>query len=170
MSRISKLMLFAGVLIFALACNFVTQPIDQAQQVVETVQSLATALPIETLQSFTTEVPLSTLEALPSAMPDLGNVIDPQGEPLSEWNGIPVMPSATTGGEASGIYSYKTDASVSEVFEYYKTEMSTLGWEEFFSTPDTGSGAFLTFEKDNSLATITITTDGEGALVFLASQ
>jgi hypothetical protein len=103
-------------------------------------------------------------------MPDLGNVIDPQGEPLSEWNGIPVMPLATTGAEASGIYSYKTNASVSEVFEYYKTEMSALGWTEFFSTPDTGSGALLTFEKDNSIATITISADGEGALVFLASQ
>ena len=75
MSRMLKIMLFAGVLIFALACNFVTQPIDQAQQAVETVQSLATALPIETLQSFATEVPLSTLEALPSVMPEFGNVI-----------------------------------------------------------------------------------------------
>lgn len=170
MSRLSKLLLFVSLLVFALACNFFTQPISDAQDAVETVQSLATAMPLETLQSFATSVPLSTLEALPSALPDFENVTDPQGEPLSEWNGVPIMPAATAGEEATGLYSYKADASVTEVFDYYKTEMTALGWSEFFAVQDTGAGALLTYQKDDALVTITITADGEGSLVLLTSQ
>lgn len=164
MSRISRVLLLISLIVFTLACNFITQPINQAQEAVETVQSLATALPIETLQSF------ATIEALPSAMPDIGNAMDPQGAPLPEWNGIPVIPSATSGEETGGIYSFKTTATVKEVFEYYKAEMTNLGWNEFFSMPETGSGALLTYEKDDRLVTITITTDGTGSLVFLTYQ
>lgn len=170
MSRISRVLLLILLIVFALACNFITQPINQAQEAVETVQSLATALPIETLQSFVTALPLATIEALPSAMPDIGNAMDPQGAPLPEWNGIPIIPSATSGDETGGIYSFKTTATVKEVFDYYKAEMTNLGWNEFFSMPETGSGALLTYEKDDRLVTITITTDGTGSLVFLTYQ
>jgi hypothetical protein len=170
MSRISRVLLLLILLVFALACNFVTQPLNQAQDAVETVQSLATALPIETIQSFATALPLATIEALPSSMPDIGNAVNPQGEPLSEWNGIPVMPSATSGEETGGIYSFKTTSTVQEVFDYYKAEMTNLGWNEFFSMPETGSGALLTYEKDSHMVTVTITTDGSGALVFLTYQ
>lgn len=124
MSRLSKMMSFLVLLVFALACNFVTQPISQAQEAVETVQSLATALPIETIQSFATAAPLATIEAFPSAMPDIGNAVNPQGEPLPEWNGIPIIPSATSGEETGGIYSFKTTATVKEAFDYYKAEMT----------------------------------------------
>lgn len=170
MSRVSKLLLFTSLIVFALACNFFTQPISDAQEAVETVQSLATALPLETLQSFATAIPFSTLEAIPSALPDIGNVTDPQGEPLSEWNGVPIMPAATAGEESTGLYSYKADATVTEVFDYYKAEMAALGWTEFFSVPDTGAGALLTYQKDDAMVTITITSDGDGALVLLTGQ
>jgi hypothetical protein len=170
MSRISKVLLLLIIVVFTLACNFITQPLNDAQQAVETVQSLATALPIETLQALPSVLPQETLEALPSVMPDFENLADPQGEPLTEWNGIPIMPSATSATESTGIYSYKADATVTAAFDYYKVEMGSLGWTEFFAMPDTGSGALLTYEKDDRLATITITTDGDGVLVFLTYQ
>jgi hypothetical protein len=170
MSRVSKLLLFTSLIVFALACNFITQPISDAQEAVETVQSLATAMPLETLQSFATAIPFGTLEAIPSALPEIGNITDPQGEPLTEWNGVPIMPAATAGEESTGLYSYKADASVTEVFDYYKTEMTALGWTEFFAMPDTGGSALLTYQKDDTFVTITITTDGEGSLVWLTSQ
>ena len=170
MSRISKFLLLLFVVVFVLACNFVTQPISDAQQAVETVQSLATALPIETLKALPSAIPVETLEAIPSEIPDFGNAVDPQGEPLAEWNGIPIPPSATSGEETAGLYSFKADATTADLFEYYKTEMTGLGWNEFFAMQDTGSGALLTYEKDNNVVTITITTDGDGALVFLTYQ
>jgi len=167
MSRVSKVLLLLFVVVFVLACNFITRPIDQAQEAVETVQSLATAIPVETLRALPSVMP--DIE-MPTGMPDIGGVTDPQGEPLSEWNGIPIMPSATSGGESAGIYSFKADATVTEVFDYYKTELVNLGWAELFAMADTGSGALLTYEMGDHLVTITITTDGDGALVFLTYQ
>ena len=170
MSRISRVLLLLFLLVFALACNFVTQPFNDAQDAVETVQSLATAMPFETLQALPSAIPQETLEALPSAIPDFENLADPAGAPLTEWNGIPIMPSATAGNESTGIYSFKADATVTDAFDYYKAEMEALGWNEFFAMPDTGSGALLTYDKEDRLVTITITADGDGVLVFLTYQ
>ena len=168
MSRVLKALLFLFAGVFVLACNLVTRPINQAQEAVETVQSLATAIPIETLQAFPSAMP--DIE-MPTGMPDLGNVTNPQDEPLTEWNGIPVFPSATTGGESSGMYSYKAAAEATEVVDYYKSVMIKLGWNELFGIPDTGSGALLNYDKDGQAAIITITTTGEGeVLVFLVNQ
>jgi len=171
MSRMSRILLLLFLVVFVLACNFVTRPIDQAQEAVETVQSIATAMPIETLQALPSAMPDMPNIEMPTGMPDFGDVTNPQDEPLTDWNGIPVFPSATSGGESSGMYSYKADATVTEVVDYYKAEMTKLGWNEFFVMPDTGSGALLTYEKDGKTATITITTTGEGeVLVFLVNQ
>lgn len=171
MPRASKLMLLLILLGFVLSCNLVTQPIGDAQEAVETVQSLATAFPVETLQAFPSVMP--DIE-IPTGMPDVpgtGNVTDPQDPPLTEWNGIPVMPAATAGSDSSGMYTYKASATTTEAFDYYKAEMTKLGWTEFFTTPDTGKGAMLTYEKDNQVVTITITSGTEGeVLVFLTYQ
>lgn len=171
MSRKSKVLLLLLSAIFVLACSLVTRRVDQVQQAVETVQSLATAMPIETLQALPSSMPEMPNIEMPTGMPDFGDVTNPQDEPLSDWNGIPVFPSATAGGESSGMYSYKAKAEVTELVDYYKAEMIKLGWNEFFVMPDTGSGALLTYEKDGKNATITISSSGEGeVLVFLVNQ
>jgi len=171
MSHTSKLFIGLFVVVFILACNFIARPIDQAQEAVETVQSLATAIPIETLQAIPSAMPDMPNIEMPTGMPDFGDVTNPQDEPFTDWNGIPVFPSATAGGETSGMYSYKAKAEVTEVVDYYKSEMTKLGWNEFFVMPDTGSGALLTYEKDGRTATITVTTTGDGdVLVFLVNQ
>lgn len=170
MPRISKIMPFMFVIALVLACNFITGPLNEAEEAVETVQSLATAMPIQTLQSIATAIPVETLEAIPSAMPDVENLADPQGEPLEMWNGIPIMPAATAGAESSGIYSFKADASVKEVLEYYQVLLPELGWTELFSVPNTGNGALLTYEKGENVITITVIPNGEDALVWLTNQ
>ena len=38
MSRASKILVFPVILIFVLACNFVTQPINDAQDLAQTAQ------------------------------------------------------------------------------------------------------------------------------------
>jgi hypothetical protein len=158
-------------LVFVLACSLVTKPFDNAQNAVQTAQSFATSLPIETLQALATSIPVETLEALPSAMPDIQNAVDPQGKPVSDWNGIPVIPSATAGQESSGLYSFKATATTKEVFDYYEAEMTKLGWTSLFNMPDTGSGALLSYQKDNHMATVTITKESDTvSLVFLTYQ
>ena len=114
MSRLSKFLLLLTLIVFILACNTVTKPITDVQNGVSTVQSVASSMPIETLQALATNLPVSTLEAVGSAMPDIGDMMNPQGTPVTDWNGIPVMKQATAGQEFPDAksYSFKATATV----------------------------------------------------------
>lgn len=162
MSRLSKSLLLFVLIVFVLACNFVTQPIDDVKNLAGTAESIASALPIETLQ------------ALPSVLPtDLSdfeeyNFFDPQGVPLSEWNGVPIMPQATAGQEFNDYtYSFKVNTSVEDAVAYYKDELVKLGWSSTFDLPIEGEGGIMLYSKEDSLLTLTFTLlDGETIVVL----
>ena len=182
MSRLSKFLSLIVLLAFLLACNFVTQPIQDAQDLAETAQALGTAIPIETLQALPSAIasviPEETLQALPSAMPSLealatniGNMFDPQGTPLQDWRGIPVMPQATAGQEfsESNSYSFRFTGTTQEVQDFYNEQLTALGWSQPFSFPVEAEGGILTFQKDNSTLLVTITAS-EGSVVVLLTM
>lgn len=178
MSRLSKYLLLTILILFVLACNAVTQPIQDAQELAETAQSLATALPIETLQAIGTQIPIETLQALPSAvptleavasaLPDFGSYFNPEGTPVSVWNEIPIMPQATAGEEFTDTetYSFKVSATVEEARNFYDTQLPTLGWTSFFNIPADANGSVQVFQKENNVLTITI-LENEGTVVIL---
>ena len=66
MSRLSRLLAISVLVLLVLACNFVTQPINNAQNLAGTAQALGTLIPIETLQALPSLIPAETLQALPS--------------------------------------------------------------------------------------------------------
>ena len=176
MTRLSKVLSLAVILVFLLACNFVTQPVQDAQNLAETAQSVTTLIPFETLQALPSAIPAETLQALPSAMPTVealatifGDITDPQGTPVQEWNGIPIMPQATTGQEFSDTdtYSFKANVTTVEVQDFYTEQMTALGWTQPFSVPVEEAGGILTFQKDNSTLLITITFSEGSVLVML---
>ena len=172
MSRLSKYLLVTLLLVFVLACNAISRPFNQAQEAVGTVQSLATAMPLETLQSFATSIATTvseeTVEAVSSALPDFGNIFDPQGEPVAEWKGVPIMSQATAGQEHdSSNYSFKFTGTTKEATDFYNAEMVNLGWSSLFSMPGDTNGAVLAFQKDNNFLTITIATTGDSTVVLL---
>jgi hypothetical protein len=169
MSRLSKFLLLLTLIVFILACNTVTQPVRDAREAVETVQSFATSMPLETIQAFATNMPVETLQSISSAIPDFGDMFNPQGEPVSEWNGIPVMPQATAGQEFadSNTYSFKADATVKDATDFYDAEMDKLGWSSTFNLPGDENGAALVFSKDSHIATITITSSDGSIVVIL---
>ncbi|MEP7135260.1 MAG: hypothetical protein ABI904_10035 [Chloroflexota bacterium] len=168
MSRLSKFLLLILLVVFILACNTVTKPIKDVQNVSSTVESFASALPIETLQSFATNLPVSTLEAVASQLPDFGNMFNPQGEPVKEWNSIPVMPQATAGQENDkSNYSFKFTGTAKEASDFYSAEMVKLGWTSLFSMPGQANGAILAFQKDSQILTITIVTTDKDTVVLL---
>lgn len=172
MSRLTKFLLLSVLLVFMLACATVTQPIKDAQNLAGTAQSFATALPVETLQSLATQVATqvsaSTLQALPSQLPSF-ECVNPQGDPVSEWKGIPIMPQATLGQECTDIsaYSFKADATIKEVQDFYNAQLVELGWSSLFSVPGDANGAILSFQKDNSVLTVTITSSDGAVIVIL---
>lgn len=177
MSRLSKILSLTAVLIFLLACNFVTQPFQDAQDLAETAQSVATLIPVETLQAIPSVlpsvIPQETLQALPSAIPtvealatDFGNTLNPQGTPVQEWRGVPVMPQAIAGQEFGDSYSFKVNATVQEIQDYYDQELTALGWSQPFEFPLEEEGGFLFYNKDDSVLTVFI-TPSEGSMVVL---
>lgn len=172
MSRVSKILMLLFLVIFVLACNVVTQPINEAQDAVETVQSLATALPIETLQALPSALPMETIEAVASNIPDLENFnyFDPQGAPVAEWEGIPIMPQATAGQEFAdtNTYSFKTDATPQEVQEFYDSQLTDLGWSSVFSLPVSDDGGILSFSNESNFITVTISKIDSTTIVVIS--
>ena len=185
MSRFTKYLLLTILILFVLACNAVTGPINQAQDLAATAQSIASAMPVETLQAIATQVatriPAETFEALPSmvpslealgtGLPDFEGFFNPQGAPVPEWSEIPVMPQATAGQEftESNTYSYKVNASVKEVQDYYNAELGNLGWSSTFNMPGGDKVAVQVYQKDNNVLTVTV-TDVNGATIVVLTM
>ena len=169
MSRPSKFLLLFVLIVFILACNTVTKPITDVQNVASTAESFASALPMETLQAFATNMPVQTLESMASQMPDITNMFDPQGEPVSAWNGVPVMTQATAGQEFPDTksYSFKATATVKDATDFYNDAMGKAGWSTMFSMPGDANGAILAFQKESNIVTITIIAQGDSIVVLL---
>jgi hypothetical protein len=182
MSRVSKILMVSAVVLFVLACNFVTQPVKDVQNLAGTAEAIGSAIPIETLQALPSAIasmiPAETLQALPSAAPTIealatqfGNTLNPQGTPVQEWKGVPIMPQATAGQEftesGTNIYSFRASATAKEVEDFYKDKMTALGWEQSLSMPGGSEGGFMAFQKDNSFLTIVITSSDNSVVVLL---
>lgn len=183
MPKLIKYFSLPVLLLFVLACNAITRPFNQAQELAQTAQSLATSMPVETLRALgtqvATQIPVGTFESLPSlvpsleaigtGLPDFEGFFNPQGTPVSEWNGIPIMSQATTGQEfpETNTYSFKADATVKEAQDFYNAELEKLGWSTFFNMPADANGSVQVFQKEDSVLTITIAETDGTVLVIL---
>ena len=81
------------------------------------------------------------------------------------------MPQATAGQEfpETSSYSYKVDATIQEVQDYYKSELEKLGWKTFFNLPsDNTSGSVQVYQKEGSILTITIVETDGNVVVMLS--
>jgi hypothetical protein len=181
MTRFNKFLSLSILVLFILACNTVTKPISDAQNLAGTAQSIASSLPVETLQAMASQIPVETLQALPSSVPTfealasqlapIGDMFNPQGTPVSEWNGIPIMSQATTGEDFPDTksYSFKANATVKEAQDFYKAELEKLGWSSFVNVPSDANGAILIFNKEGSTLTITI-AESEGSILVILTM
>lgn len=164
MSRLSKILFFSIVTVFLLACALITNPINKVKNTASTVQAVAT----DANALLTQAAPLGTLIANPSLIPDVGNYFDPQGTPVAEWNGIPIMTQATAGQEHDpSNYSFKFTGTAQEAKDFYDEKMISLGWSSMLSMPGDENGALLIFQKDSSILTITITSADGSTVVLL---
>jgi len=167
--------MFTLVLVFLLACSLISNPVNDvknaantAQAVASDVSSFASAMPMETLEALATTMPLGTLEALPSEIAQIGNYFDPQGTPVAEWNGIPIMPQATAGQEFdANNYSFKFTGAAKEAADFYDSNLGTAGWSPMVTTSDE-QGALLVYQKDDKFLTITVTGADDGIVVWMA--
>src|SRR5512134_2627944 len=159
MSRTSKFLAVVTAVVFLLACNFITQPLRDAENLAETAQAIGSSIPMETLQALPSAFPAGTLEAFATSMPDIGNILDPQGTPVQDWKGIPIMPQATAGQEfpESNIYSFKANVTPQEVQDFYEEKLAALGWTQPFDIPnESGEVSMILFQKGSNALTIMV--------------
>lgn len=164
MSRLSKVGSFSLVAAFLLACSLISNPINSVKNTANTAQAIAS----DAVALATQAAPFETLIANPTILA-VGDIFNPQGAPLAEWNGIPVMPQAAAGEEVTGLYSYTAAATTQEAIDYYKAQLTLLGWSEQFVQE--GEPAVMFYVKDPQSLTITIAPAEDGSvLIWLALQ
>ena len=149
MRRIFKFTLFAILIGTMLACGIISNPLSGAQSLASTAQALASALP--------------------TGLPDVTKYLNPQGTPVSDWNGIPVMPQATAGEEFSkSTYSYRIGGvDQSAIQSFYNDKLKADGWTSPFSAQGGSTGGLMFFTKDSKILTITIAKSDQDLVVLL---
>ena len=160
-----KKLITSSLLLWALvACSNPAQSISTAMT---TSEALTTVVPAETLQALPSSV--TTLEVLGSAVPDPGDVLNPQGNPAQEWRGIPIMPEAIAGQEFSpdNAYSFRANATAQDVQAFYDDRLTQLGWSQPFDSLFDEDGGTMTFRKEGSSLAITVTPSGDSVIVLL---
>ncbi len=163
MSRLFKVSMFAMVLVFLLACSLVTNPINDVKNTASTAQAIVTDV-----SNLATTIPFSTLEALPSEIAQIGNYFDPQGTPVSEWNGIPIMPQATAGQEFdANNYSFKFTGTAKDASDFYNSNLGNAGWSPMVTTSDE-QGALLVYSQGDKFLTVTVSSVEDGIVVWMS--
>lgn len=130
------------------------------------MQPSPTASPTLTLTVLPTLAPTNTF--VPSTeTPDAVSALLPEGQPASEWNGIPIMPEAIAGEGDEESYVFTVKATPQQVQDYYQLELGQLGWQPF-ATGDGDSSLMLMFTNSASATlTISIIAKGDEVLVLL---
>lgn len=163
MSRLFKVSMFTMVLVFLLACSLISNPINDVKNTASTAQAFATDV-----SNLTTAIPIETLQALPSEIAQFGNYFDPQGTPVAEWNGIPIMPQATAGQEFdANNYSFKFTGTAKEAADFYNSNLTTTGWSSMVTTSDE-QGALLVYSKEDKFLTVTVSSMEDGIVVWMS--
>jgi hypothetical protein len=160
-----KILIVIPALIFILACQLISNPIQGAKDTVGTVAAYATEggeIRTEVSDFVTNLPPIGTaIPGIPEGM------FDPKSPPVSEWKGIPIMPQAIAGDESEGVYVFRIAATSDDIQEYYKTNLPNLGWESSFSMPVAGSAILIYTQGDQVLTVTIMPSDGSDMLVML---
>lgn len=152
MRQFYKFVLLAILIGTALACGVISNPLSGAQNLASTAEAMASAIP--------------------SGLPDVTQYLNPQGKPVAEWNGIPIMPEATAGQEFSkSTYSYRISGVDSTAIQaFYSDKLKAQGWSSPFSAQGGGAGGLMLFTKATQVLTITITKADQDEVVLLSLQ
>jgi hypothetical protein len=156
MSRNARFVFVLLLLAASLACGLITNPITSgAQNLASTAEAAVSAIP----------------SGLPN-LPDVTGYLDPTGAPVSDWNGIPVMPQATAGQEFNAnTYSFKVGSTPqADIEAFYNEKLKTLGWSSVFSAATGSVGGFMMFSKDSNVITITTAKADQDTVVLLIKQ
>lgn len=152
MKQLHRFVLLAILTVTVLACGVISNPLSGAQNLATTAEAMASALP--------------------TGLPDVAKYLNPQGEPVSEWNGIAIMSQATAGQEfGKGTYSFRVSGvSEQDIQAFYNDKLKAAGWDSPFSAQGGSAGGLMLFTKESQVLTITITKADQDEVVLLSLQ
>ncbi len=104
-----------------------------------------------------------------TAVSDLLATLVPHGEPVSEWNGIPIMSSALAGEGDAEAYRFTTAATREQIEGFYAQELPKLGWERLGSGEGNAGAVIMIFTKNDSNISISIFPKEDIFIVMLAT-
>jgi hypothetical protein len=135
-----------------------------------TVTVTQTASPTPSPTVTATHTPKPTATPRPSATPETVLLSMPEGIPLAEWQGLPVMTGAIAGQDNIGSYLFTIKEKPKKVQAYYEKELKKLGWNLFAVGEGDTSNLLLIFQNEKgtmSIAIINSETDDEILQVML---
>lgn len=118
------------------------------------------------LSSFT-PIPFEDVDTPESVATDVVASLVPHGQPLSEWNGIPIMPGAIEGEGDANSYRFSTTASWVEIQAFYASQLSQLGWELLGSAEGKNGAVMLIFDGGEKTVSVSIVPNGETSIVVI---
>ena len=126
-----------------------------------------TFTPPPTVTATTTVTPApSDTPAPPTAALDVVAALLPEGQPASDWSGIPIMQGAIAGEGDASSYRFTTKASRDEIQKYYQKELSKLSWN-FLATGEGDAGAaILIFTGNDGTLSVSILPNGDQFIVM----
>ena len=130
------------------------------------VKSTPTAIPTSTFTAVPTLAPTNTSHQL-TETPDAVEALLPEGQPASEWNGIPIMPNAIAGEGDAESYIFTVKATPQQVQDFYQTELRKLGWQSFAQGNGNSSLMLIFMDDASTTLTVSIIMKGDEALVLL---
>lgn len=164
MNNIGKAIVFSLLIMAFASCNtFVPKPTETP---VPTATSLPTSTNTPEPTQTPTDIPTNT-PVPPTETPSAPVLSMPSGQPESEWEGIPVMPSAIAGEGDSKSYAFTIDASLEEIQNFYDTELAKLGWNLLASGQGTTNAVLLIFMKGAGTLSVSIIPQSDGIMYVL---
>lgn len=130
-------------------------------------QSIAVPTVASTAVPVLTPIASTKTPSSPTTTPDIMAQLAPEGQPASQWDGIPIMPGATTGeGDAEG-YVFTVKATLQQIKEFYNLELGKLGWQPLSTDEEDASLTLMFMNNASATLTISVVTKGDEALVLL---
>lgn len=147
---------FILIMILLSACGTIS--VEPTPTAIPTQIPSNTPAPTETATFIPTESPQPTQTVSPTATENVSAGLYPEGTPLGDWEGIPIMLQAITGEGDAESYRFSIALSSDEVQKYYDEELAKLGWGIFaVGANDSGTGAKIIFyKKNNELMTMSL--------------
>jgi hypothetical protein len=157
--------ILSSLIIVLVSCNLFTPKPTETPIPTETSLPTTTYTPEPTITPTSTNTPEPTI--LPTETPSAPGLPTPSGKPSSEWEGIPIMPSAIAGeGDGSG-YSFTVNATPEEIQYFYEQELGKLGWSLLASGQGATEAILLIFMKDTATCSVSIFPLPDGTMYVM---